>query len=345
MLVLTNGLTEKADEGFLKVATNLVKGIKKSLGENAFVLTYDRRSPLSDKHISLNKLFLSLELKKIISKNKSPVLYIPFPAPQKSTALRLLVLSLYSKKPINAILVQKAEFKGFSKLLLKMSSAKIIALSTEAADYYSEIIGKERVEYLKTGIDTERFYPVNEEKKRELKGLYGLDPEKPVVLHVGHMKYGRGVSELLKIQKDIQILLVTSTLFKADASDELRKSLLEKNRIKLIEDYLPNIEEIYQLSDAYFFPVTQAGNCIDIPLSCLEAAACGIPVVTTDFGDMRNFKNCSGFYVIDDLEADSINKALQFALCNRDCRTRDAIMDYDWNNSAERLAKLCFGEG
>ena len=62
MLILTNGLTETADEGFLKVANSLVKRIKRKLQADAFVVTYDRESAISDKHLHLNKFLWNSEL-------------------------------------------------------------------------------------------------------------------------------------------------------------------------------------------------------------------------------------------------------------------------------------------
>ena len=55
MLIISNSLTEKVDEGCLKVTYNLIKRLKKSHG-GAFVITDERKSELSDRHMELNKL-------------------------------------------------------------------------------------------------------------------------------------------------------------------------------------------------------------------------------------------------------------------------------------------------
>ena len=54
MLIISNSLTEKVDEGCLKVTYNLIKRLKKSHG-GAFVITYERKSELSDRHSFDNK--------------------------------------------------------------------------------------------------------------------------------------------------------------------------------------------------------------------------------------------------------------------------------------------------
>jgi len=43
------------------------------------------------------------------------------------------------------------------------------------------------------------------------------------------------------------------------------------------------------LSDIYVFPVIEPNACIDLPLSILEARACGIPCVCTNFGSISHF--------------------------------------------------------
>ena len=50
MLIISNSLTEKVDEGCLKVTYNLIKRLKKSHG-GAFVITYERKSELSDRYM------------------------------------------------------------------------------------------------------------------------------------------------------------------------------------------------------------------------------------------------------------------------------------------------------
>ena len=79
MLILSNCLTEVADEGSLKVATNIVNRIKRK-DKSSFVISYDRRFAQTDIFLPINKLLLNRKLISIIKSKKQPVLYIPFPA-------------------------------------------------------------------------------------------------------------------------------------------------------------------------------------------------------------------------------------------------------------------------
>lgn len=338
MLILTNCLTEVLDEGCLKVANSLIKRLKKA-DNSTYVVTYDREHELSDKHISVNKLLLSGELKNTIKKNNSPVLYIPFPSKTLYTALRTFILSLFCKKDLSVAMVMKYHFNALAKFLLKLSKAKLIVFSKDAQDFYTKFVKKSRVTYLKTGVDTDRFVPVTEEEKRKLKAKYGFDENRPVILHVGHLKYGRNVDKLIKINEKYQVVLVCSTLTENEQNRELREKLLSCPNIKIIDEYLPNIQEIYQLSDIYFFPTLESGNCIDVPLSCMEAASCDKAIITTDYGEMKEFVGKDGFYFIKDMEKESIDNLINKALKQK-CSTREAVLDYNWQNAVDYLLNI-----
>lgn len=335
MIILTNAVRERTDEGCLKVAKSLVKRLKKAMPE-ARVVSYEERSDLSEHYLELNKLFLNRELYSLLKKHPDPVLYIPFPAKTIATALRIFVLSRMARRGLRVLLVMKSRMNRAAKKLLRLSGAEIVVLSRDAQAFYQTIVPEKRIVYLKTGVDTEKFTPVSQEEKNALRQKYSFDLERPIVVHVGHLKYGRGVAELLKLDPSYQIILVASTLTKDEQDEALRQELLCRSNIRILDGYIPNIEEIYQMSDVYMFPVTQNGNCIDVPLSCLEAASCGKPIVTTYYGEMREFAGKPGFYFMDSLERSLWNQKISLAL-EENKNPRPAVLEYDWNKAVRYL--------
>lgn len=339
MLILSNCLTEISDEGCLKVANSLVKRIKQA-DPAVTIVSYERKSSITDRYLKLNKLLLNCELISLLRKQKDSILYIPFPARTFATALRIFILSLFARKKLNAVLVMKYHISLISKLLLKLSGADLVVFSKEAEEFYGKILGTQRVAYLKTGVDTQRFVPVLQEKSNELKAKYGFDPQKPVILHVGHLNLGRGVDELMKFDQEYQVLLVTSTLTKEEQDVDLRERLLSRPNIRIIDTYIPDIEEIYQMADVYFFPTKASGHCIDVPLSCMEAAACNKPILTTDYGEMKEFVGRDGFVFIDTFDQAGLNEKIQKALELKNVNTRASVLEYDWSNAITHLMKL-----
>lgn len=335
MLILTNCLTDVIDEGCLKVANSLIRRVK-SRDDKTYIVSYDREHPLSDKHLELNKFLLSGELRKVLSKINEKVMYVPFPARTLPTALRIFMLSLYCKKKLSVIMVQKERYNILAKILLKLSRAELVVLSNESLEFYGEFVDKKYIKYLKTGVDTKRFAPVDVNRAKELKQKHGFDENVPVILHVGHLKYGRNVQKLLDINMAYQVVLVCSTLTENEQDRELRTELQNRENIRIIDGYIEKIEEIYQLCDVYFFPTVESGNCIDVPLSCMEAASCGKPVISTPFGEMKELLNKQGFYRIENIDSIDVNKIIDEALTQKK-NPREAVLYYDWNNAVESL--------
>lgn len=336
MIILTNCLTKTADEGAVKLATTLVKKLKKANG-NFKVISYERTDEIADENINLNKFFIGGDLKKL--DENDDVLFIPFPARPWAVALRIFNLSRHIKKHLHVIMTMTTDADYLTSFLLKKSDAEFIVFSKYAERFYSDIVGAKQVKYLKTGVDTKKFSPVSDEKIRELKIKYNFDPDKKLILHVGHLNRGRNIEHLKKFSNDYSVLLVTSTLTKNEQDIELKKDLLSCENIRIIDDFIPDIEEIYQMSDVYFFPVIESGRCIDIPLSCMEAAACNKPIITTCFGEMREFMGKDGFYFTESFNADKLNKLVK-KYCDNKAETRKSVMEYDWNNTVSYLEKI-----
>lgn len=334
MIVLSNCLSDKTDEGCLKVANSLIRRIKRKIPETTIV-AYGEARGQGDLYLSVNKLMLSPKLLWLIWKKKEPLLYVPAVAKAHSMAVRVMVLSLAARRGIRMISAMQYQTGWLSGLLMKLSGVQIINLSRSSREYYAAIVG-DRSRYLRAGVDTVRFHPVSDGEKAALKSKYGLPQDKPVVLHVGHMKAGRNIKQLMKMDDRFHAVLVSSTYASDQQDTQLREELLRKANFTLIEGYIPRIEEIYQLSDVYLFPVTASHNCIDIPLSALEAAACGLPVVTTPYGEMKELLGREGFYKLESFEPEKLNQLLARAYDERK-NPRANVLEYDWDKAVDRL--------
>ena len=70
-------------------------------------------------------------------------------------------------------------------------------------------------------------------------------------------------------------MVVASGMFE----DENVVRILNEAKVKIHKGYLENVEEVYQMADAYLFPTRSAEFVISIPLSVMEALSCGVPVI------------------------------------------------------------------
>lgn len=333
MIILSNCLTDTADEGCRKVACSLIGRIKKAEPKTT-VVTYESGRGLGDLHLKMNKLMLSGKLFRLLRRKKEPLLYVPAPAKMRAAALRIFILSRFARWGLKVILVMAFPVDRLSGFLLRKSGARVITLSRDAWEHYRLAIG-DQAEYLKTGVDTAKFRPVDSGQKEALRKKYGIPPGKLVALHVGHLKAERNVESLLKLDEKWHSVLAVSTLTAAEQNEDLRKRLEASGKVTLIDWYLPNVEELYQLADVYLFPVVQNHKCIDVPLSALEAAACGIPVVSTPFGELRQLLDKPGFYEIESFEPAQLNERMAMAASNS-TDPRQSVLEYDWENAVQQ---------
>lgn len=333
MIIVSDCLTNQPAEGCLKIANSLIKRIKK-YEPTTTIISFGKTSPLADKHLKLNKLFLNWNLLSLIHRKKEAVLYIPNASCTMASAIRVWVMSRISMHPIKVLYVLWHGMNRITRFFLRTSGAQIICLSQESVERY-EAAGLNAV-CIKMGVDLEKFKPVNEEQRLVLREKYQIREHERVILHVGHLKEGRNLDKLCLLNQDFRIVVVVSSV---TVVDEAVKKVLEKaNNVRIIQHYIECIEEVYQLSDLYFFPVLAAENCIDIPLSVLEASACGIPVLTTPYGALKEFYDLPGFRFIKNFDAEELDDMICKLMSERSaCENRENVKVYDWQNAVRIL--------
>lgn len=189
------------------------------------------------------------------------------------------------------------------------------------------------------GVDQNKFQPVGKETKIEIRKSLGIPIEKKVVLHVGHFTEARGVLTLGRLQSEfepeIQFVIVGSS---TNRPQSLIVEQLRNQGVKIITDFIPQIEKIYQASDAYIFPGDRTDSAIDIPLSVLEAMAVNLPVITTRFRGLPDmFEEKPWFKYVDSM--DSMREAVKAVVFNKDMKpeTRAMVGPYTWNKFAKTI--------
>ena len=102
---------------------------------------------------------------------------------------------------------------------------------------------------------------------------------------------------------------------------------------------MENIEEIYQLSDCYFFPTTDAIEAIEFPLSVLEAMACNLPIITTPFGGLTDIFDESDDFLYFTNENQIPEKITQIKTVIP--KNREKIEQLSWSKIAEKIVEIC----
>ncbi len=137
-------------------------------------------------------------------------------------------------------------------------------------------------EVVRLGVDTHVFHPPKD--KSEAKQMLGIDPSYTVIGYVGRISKEKNISVLLEAAKRLQpqfkiMLLVVGSGTKG----EMRKFLKSKNT--MLPGFQNNIAPYYQAMDIFVMPsFTETTS-----LATLEAMSCGVPVITTKVGFLKEY--------------------------------------------------------
>lgn len=163
---------------------------------------------------------------------------------------------------------------------------KIISLGIE--DY-------QKISVIPNGIDTDRFYIQDKVLSRK---KLNLPTEKKILLTVGHLVENKGfhiiidaVNEILKIRKDILLIIIGNGIFRKYIENQIHKLGIDKHVMLLGQK--PNNElSVWYSSADIFCLASQTEGC---PNVLIESIACGTPVVATDVGGVSEIVTSSDY--------------------------------------------------
>ena len=298
ILFFTEDLSEPFDEGIKKSALNIATALA-NINDVMAICKFGVPSgtlPFAVKRVDTNRLMLNMEFIRLIRKfQPDAIFYLPSSSGTFASFLRMGIIKKYARRARTVMInLTPKQLNKFQKKLIKYIHPDIVLSPSPTELKIVASIGI-RNTFLPLFVDTSKFQPLkNIERKEELRRKYDIPVDKYIIAHIGHINWGRNLNALIPLQNsDNQVVVVgsSSTPIDAPKEKELKKHLIDCG-IKIIDGYVENIEEIYQLSDLYVFPVIFEGGCIGIPLSILEARACGIPVLSTEFGGLKEICEC-----------------------------------------------------
>ncbi len=308
------------DEGMIKTNFFLVKEISK----NHDVLT-----------LNIFKFFSASFWKDIRSFNPDIIQYTC--GGSLLSFLLLKIISIIFNSKTIMMTLQPHDYNFFSNFFISKLSSDIILSQTQKQCKFYEKLGFKSLVF-PSGVDTEEFRPVDDNKKNFLRDKYSISREKFIILHVGHIKKGRNLEAMKNLlNDDTEILVVGSPSFK----DDNEYNRLKEYGFNLLTNFIKNINEIYALSDCYIFPVFEEKECISMPLSVLEAMACNLPVISSKFGDLdKFFFESDGLFFINK-ENEVINCIHKLKkLDTENIRTREKVSEYSWKKLGLEMNKI-----
>jgi len=314
------------DEGVKKFAFMVSNELKHT--HVTRVMSYFQKLPT----VFNNLLFIPrLVLQKILFR-PGICIYMPQASLTFLSHLKIAALNLFYKDKLVVIGTQKRELSSWQISLVKhLGAPHTFVMSSTMADDLATLGIKSYI--LNIGIDLDKYKPA--ENKEKLFTKYKFPLNKEILLHVGHIRETRNIRWLIEAQeklKNVQVVIIGST---STPSDNNLYQELTQSGVIVIQDYLPDVNELYQLSDYYCFPVVINTAAMEIPLSVLESMASNIPVMTTRYGRLPELFQEDDYYCYIESATDIINK-IQTGFGNK-CNNREKLKDFTWQATARKL--------
>ena len=241
---------------------------------------------------------------------------------------------------LNDIAVGKQVLKNSDRIITVSNATKRYVLSLGAE--------MRRLSVLHNGVDIDRFRPLKglrEEKRRKL----GIQTNATIILTVRRLVYKNGIDTLIEsatkvLKQDPRLVfLIVGTGPDQTQIKEQATQLGISGHFKLIgfvtDEELPSY---YNAADLFVLP-SKSGE--GLPLVSLEAMACGLPVIATDVGGIREIiPEAYGKFVppdSPDIMAEAILEYSQFDLDQIKQKVRAIVEDkYSWDKNVGRLAEI-----
>jgi len=326
------------DEGCKKAALSMVKEFVKDKECQIIAKNGSDYNEPRIEQLDLNKLFLNGKFLREIKEYAPAVIYylaagsITLPG-----MLRAKILQYFNKHSSLVFLaIQQRKYPWYFVPLAKLFKPKLVLVFSPQHEEYLRSLNF-KVRQIPLGVDTSQFKPVAEVKKNSLRDKYGIPQGKFVLVHVGHLKGNRNIESLLGLQsvRDLQLLIVGST--STEQETNIKDKLICAGAA-IIDWYLDEIEEIYQLADAYIFPVREETAAISLPLSVLEAMACNLPVITTRFGGLiEHFPETPDFRYYDE---DNTLPAIIKDISTVNSKNRERVKGFSWDSVVKEMEAI-----
>ncbi|MFO7534605.1 MAG: glycosyltransferase family 4 protein [Kiritimatiellia bacterium] len=170
-----------------------------------------------------------------------------------------------------------------------------VAISTEIAEeLYRGGVPRAKVSRIPNGVDDAVFKPVTAGEKARQRALLGIRPEDRLVVYTGRLVTYKGLPGLLRVWKRLAedapgarlALVGGGGNDMANCEFELRAWCQASNlgdRVIFTGD-VPTVAPWLQAADLFVFPTQNEA----FGISLIEAMACGLPVVSTDVGGVRD---------------------------------------------------------
>jgi len=324
---------------------------------------------------------------------KQPYSIIRYPVPGRLSSVRIgyqILRQIIKKKPDVLFLGHVMATRGFPVLLFKwgfrmpyvvlchsddlriadvskinristyslMRNADLILANSEFTRRLlirSSFLG-EKIKILNPGVDTNLFFPSNDQtmiRKTRLK--YNAD-EIPLVISVGRLVPRKNHEGLIRAIADlrdqgilVKCIIVGGGPEKVNLERSIERLRLERHVSLMGHTSFKRLRELYQVADVVTLPsIAYKGSYEGFGIVALEASACGKPVIVgSEGGQSESVIPDKTGIIVDAEDHSNIAKAIAYLIDREDVRDQMsnagrayAVEKFSWIKIAQRAATL-----
>ncbi len=226
---------------------------------------------------------------------------------------------------------------------------KIIAISGATKDYVLRLGAKpSKVKVIYNGVDLARFRPIAG-KREEMRKKLGIPQHAIVVLTVRRLVYKNGLDTLIDtaniaVKNNPKIVFLV-----VGKGPDMESVKLQVEQLGIKANFrlagFVNDEDLpsyYNLADLFVLP-SKSGE--GLPLVALEAMACGLPIIATDVGGIREILMDDYGKLVAPNQPELLAKAVldfaTFDFSSRKSELRAMVEEkFSWEANVERLVEI-----
>jgi hypothetical protein len=262
------------------------------------------------------------------------VVHVPSPKPAFATVRSGLSVRR-SARDANHVMVMLSPMQPSRLAKSRLAKALLHRLYPDPilVPSYRSLLGLSRLslqgDVLPLGVDVKAFRPSSIDERNELRKRHGIDAAAFVFL-LGTPLDEAGLDAARSLAEIDEAQMVAPA---ATADDALASEITSIGIRPLpVAEASP---EIYRLADCFVFPSTNETDAVEFPMSILASLSCGVPVLSTPFGGLRDFLPEG-----DDLRywntTDELVQLAQGLINGPPVRVR-AVEEFSWDEIAKRI--------
>ena len=357
IFVENEDLDRNSSGGVMSYLINLSKYIRENNGENVLIgsgiVNSEKRDNRFSRFYSISKdsnisnfkffikLFTSSELKYIYKDDIIHVQRSEMVIPLFFRKRNRIICTLHGGQDL-AVLKKKGRLAAFFYSILQF-------LSFVLADQLIVVDERNLVRYLKKypwikyktnfipiSVDTTRFYP---QDRLESKKIFNLPLDEKIILYIGRLEYEKNVAFIIDSFKEVKYekckLLIVGT---GSLSNKLKE---------IASLYLDKIIFMGEINNLLIPKIINSANVVVLasyfegsPTVIKEALCCGIPIVSTDVGDVRKVVNLVNGGEIIDYTTESFLNGISKVLFRKEKVSKDASILFSLKSMGDKTVSI-----